>query len=230
MAQQSTGRARRRHAPIIFHSIARSLYNLPVPTWPSSDVRRTPRRWDEVNKDEQVRRNLDLAEEFLHEMVDHPELLDSIPDGTTVVLIPGTATPSLPTRTSRWPARCFVAVLTASIRIGLRTTSPVLVSRPRECTSSRCARSGPPSSPLRRPRRAASPRSRSRFQTPVELAMASVHPNLHGSPSCGPAPGWTSFSGKIRETSFQKPRSSEARNSASSAARPAPVPRASRPV
>ncbi len=36
------------------------------------------------------------------------------------------------------------------------------------------------------------------------------------------------FSGKIRETIFQKPRSAYAWHIASSAARPAPVPRAAR--
>jgi hypothetical protein len=41
-----------------------------------------------VKRDEQVQRNLDLAERFLHQVIDDPRMLDTIQDGTTVVLVP----------------------------------------------------------------------------------------------------------------------------------------------
>jgi hypothetical protein len=41
-----------------------------------------------MNRDEQVLKNLDLVEGFLHDIIDAPKLLDGIPDGTTVVLVP----------------------------------------------------------------------------------------------------------------------------------------------
>jgi len=41
-----------------------------------------------MNRDEQVLKNLGLAESFLHDVIDAPTILDGIPDGTTIVLIP----------------------------------------------------------------------------------------------------------------------------------------------
>jgi hypothetical protein len=42
-----------------------------------------------MNKDEQVLKNLDIAEDFLHQILDHPEALEGR-DGTTIVLVPDT--------------------------------------------------------------------------------------------------------------------------------------------
>lgn len=41
-----------------------------------------------MNRDEQVLRNLDLVESFLHEIIDAPEMLDGIPDRTNMILMP----------------------------------------------------------------------------------------------------------------------------------------------
>ena len=41
-----------------------------------------------MNRDEQVLRNLDLAERFLGQILDHPATLNSIPDGGIIALMP----------------------------------------------------------------------------------------------------------------------------------------------
>jgi hypothetical protein len=41
-----------------------------------------------LSKAEQIERNLDLARDHLQAILDNPDLLDEIPDGATVVLLP----------------------------------------------------------------------------------------------------------------------------------------------
>jgi hypothetical protein len=41
-----------------------------------------------MNRDEQVLKNLDLVESFLHDIIDTPSILGGLPDGTTLVLVP----------------------------------------------------------------------------------------------------------------------------------------------
>ena len=41
-----------------------------------------------MTREEQVRRNLELAGNFLAHLLDHPDELDALPDGVHVVLIP----------------------------------------------------------------------------------------------------------------------------------------------
>jgi hypothetical protein len=41
-----------------------------------------------LTKADQVERNLDLAHDHLPAILDNPDLLDEIPDGATVVLLP----------------------------------------------------------------------------------------------------------------------------------------------
>jgi hypothetical protein len=41
-----------------------------------------------MKRDEQVLRNLDLVEHFLGQALDDPSMLDTIPDGGTIVLLP----------------------------------------------------------------------------------------------------------------------------------------------
>jgi len=42
-----------------------------------------------MNRDEQVLKNLDRVEGFLHDIIDQPKLLGNIRDGSTIVLVPG---------------------------------------------------------------------------------------------------------------------------------------------
>src|SRR5438477_515516 len=84
---------------------------------------------------------------------------------------------------------------------------------------------------LRDVQRAASPMSRSTMtvsrHAPSSLACRRYVPTSRN-PTFARSLRLASFSGKTRETSFQMPRPSHSRTSASIAARPAPVPRASR--
>ena len=41
-----------------------------------------------MNRDEQFVRNLEAARSFLHDLIDHPEKIETIEDGATVVLFP----------------------------------------------------------------------------------------------------------------------------------------------
>jgi hypothetical protein len=41
-----------------------------------------------MNRDDQVLKNLDLAERFLGEILDRPSVLDDIPDDGVIVLVP----------------------------------------------------------------------------------------------------------------------------------------------
>lgn len=41
-----------------------------------------------MNRDEQVLKNLDLVETFLHDVIDAPSILEGVPDGTILALLP----------------------------------------------------------------------------------------------------------------------------------------------
>jgi len=41
-----------------------------------------------MNRDEQVKRNLELAGRFLEQMLDHPAMIEGVPDGGVIVLVP----------------------------------------------------------------------------------------------------------------------------------------------
>ncbi len=45
-------------------------------------------RGGNVDRDEQFRRNHDMFEIFMQQVLDDPDLLDSIPDGTDIIFLP----------------------------------------------------------------------------------------------------------------------------------------------